>query len=51
MKKRRNYQTPRLKVVNLEPETIVMAGSASPSGGSFSLHGQLHGTGTTTGGW
>lgn len=51
MKKKTVYQTPHLKVVNFEPETIVMAGSPSPSGSSFSLHGQLHGTGTTTGGW
>ena len=51
MEKKAVYQTPHLKVVNLEPETIIMAGSVSPSGGSFSLHGQLHGTGTTTGGW
>ena len=48
MKKKRDYQTQKFNVVKLEPETVVMAGSG---GASFSLHGQLHGTGTTTGGW
>lgn len=48
MEKKRNYQTPKLNVVMLESEAIIMAASG---GASFSLHGQLHGTGAKAGAW
>ena len=47
---RRNfYQTPKLELIRIESEDAVMIGSGG--GASFSLHGQLHGTGAKAGAW
>ena len=47
---RRNfYQTPKLELIRIESEDAVMLGSGG--GASFSLHGQLHGTGAKAGAW
>ncbi len=48
MKEKMIYQAPKLNVVSVEPESVIMVISG---GASFSLHGQLHGTGTSVGAW
>ena len=50
MKRVKNfYLSPKLEVIRIESEDAVMIGSGG--GASFSLHGQLHGTGAKTGAW